>query len=81
MAGLLSDRPLADVLTASRALGEAVRGLGVTFPAPIQTLSFLALSVIPALKITDQDSSTSTGSSSCPLPSTTHPSIRRARRL
>jgi adenine deaminase len=32
----------------------AVRELGCEFPAPFQTLSFLALSVIPKLKITDK---------------------------
>jgi len=54
VAGLLSDRPLAEVLAASRALNDAARAAGVTIPAPFQTLAFLALSVIPALKITDR---------------------------
>jgi adenine deaminase len=54
VAGLLSDRPLAEVLAASAKLDEAVLSLGVSFPAPLQTLTFLALSVIPALKITDR---------------------------
>jgi adenine deaminase len=54
VAGLLSDRPLAEVLEASRGINAAARALGVTFPAPFQTLAFLALSVIPSLKITDQ---------------------------
>ncbi len=54
VAGLLSDRPLADVLEASRALNAAAQALGVTFPAPFQMLAFLALSVIPSLKITDR---------------------------
>ena len=54
VAGLLSDRPLAEVLAASRELGAAVRALGVTFPQPVQMLAFLSLSVIPALKITDR---------------------------
>ena len=54
IAGLLSDRPLADVLEASRAINVAARALGVTFPAPFQMLAFLALSVIPSLKITDR---------------------------
>jgi adenine deaminase len=54
VAGLLSDRPLAEVLTASRGLGAAVRSLGVGFPHPLQMLAFLSLSVIPALKITDR---------------------------
>ena len=53
VAGLLSDRPLAEVLAASRALSAAVRSLGVTFPQPVQMLAFLSLSVIPSLKITD----------------------------
>ena len=54
VAGLLSDRPLADVLDASRELARAVRSLGVTFPQPVQMLAFLSLSVIPSLKITDR---------------------------
>ena len=54
VAGLLSDRPLAEVLEASRALNAAAQALGVTFPAPFQMLAFLALSVIPSLKITDR---------------------------
>jgi adenine deaminase len=54
VAGLLSDRPLAEVLTASHTVGEALRALGVTFPEPVQTLAFLSLSVIPSLKITDR---------------------------
>ncbi len=54
VAGLLSDRPLAEVLEASRAINAAAAALGVTFPAPFQMLAFLALSVIPALKITDR---------------------------
>jgi adenine deaminase len=54
IAGLLSERPLAEVLEASRAINTAARALGVTFPAPFQMLAFLALSVIPSLKITDR---------------------------
>jgi len=53
IAGLLSDRPLAEVLGASRRLTEAADELGVRFPHPFQALAFLALSVIPSLKITD----------------------------
>src|SRR5581483_6616184 len=53
VAGLLSDRPLAEVLSASDALNEAMVSLGVRFPHPFQVLAFLALSVIPSLKITD----------------------------
>jgi adenine deaminase len=53
VAGLLSDLPLAAVVAASRACVEAARGLGCTLPSPFQSLAFLALSVIPSLKITD----------------------------
>ncbi|HET7515365.1 MAG TPA: adenine deaminase [Gaiella sp.] len=54
VAGLLSDRPLREVLDASRELNAAARSLGVTLQAPFQMLAFLALSVIPTLKITDR---------------------------
>jgi adenine deaminase len=54
VAGLLSDRPLAEVLAASDRLNEAVQALGVRFPHPFQVLAFLALSVIPSLKISDR---------------------------
>jgi len=54
VAGLLSDRPLPEVLAASRAINAAAEALGVSFPHPFQVLAFLALSVIPSLKITDR---------------------------
>ena len=54
VAGLLSDRPLPEVLAASRAINSAAEALGVHFPHPFQVLAFLALSVIPSLKITDR---------------------------
>jgi adenine deaminase len=54
VAGLLSDRPLDEVLDASRAINAAANDLGVSCPAPFQILAFLALSVVPALKITDR---------------------------
>jgi adenine deaminase len=54
VAGLLSDAPLAEVVEASRACVEAARELGCTYPSPFQTMAFLALSVIPKLKITDR---------------------------
>ena len=53
IAGLLSEAPYEEVVEASEACLAAARELGCTFPAPFQTLSFLALSVIPKLKITD----------------------------
>jgi adenine deaminase len=54
VAGLLSDAPLEEVLELSRACSEATRRLGCELEAPFQTMSFLALSVIPSLKITDR---------------------------
>jgi adenine deaminase len=54
IAGLLSDAPLASVVEDSRACVEATERLGCTFPSPFQMMSFLALSVIPKLKITDR---------------------------
>jgi len=54
IAGLMSDRPLGDVLAAEEELGVAVRRLGCRLPSPFMALSFLALSVIPALKLTDR---------------------------
>jgi adenine deaminase len=52
--GLLSDAPLAEVVERSRACTEAAERLGCTGSTPFLTMSFLALSVIPSLKITDQ---------------------------
>jgi adenine deaminase len=54
IAGLLSDQPLAAVLEQSRLLSEAVAALGCEIEAPFHAMGFLALSVIPALKITDR---------------------------
>jgi adenine deaminase len=54
VAGLLSDAPLDEVVAASRTLVEAARTLGCRLEAPFQHLAFLALSVIPSLKLTDR---------------------------
>jgi adenine deaminase len=54
VAGLLSDAPLADVIAQSRACNDAAHTLGWSGATPFLTLAFLALSVIPSLKITDR---------------------------
>ena len=54
VAGLLSDAPLAEVVAQSRACNEAAHELGWSGATPFLTLSFLGLSVIPQLKITDR---------------------------
>jgi adenine deaminase len=53
-AGLLSDAPVEDVVAALEDLQDMLREQGVSDRAPFMTLSFLALSVIPSLKITDR---------------------------
>lgn len=54
VAGLMSDRPLAEVAAGVRALHRAARELGTGLDDPFMTLSFLALPVIPALRLTDR---------------------------
>ena len=54
VAGLLSDQPLDVVVEQSRACNEAATGLGWSGATPFLTLAFLALSVIPSLKLTDR---------------------------
>ncbi len=54
VAGLLADAPLADVIEQSLACNDAARELGWSGATPFLTLAFLALSVIPSLKITDR---------------------------
>jgi adenine deaminase len=54
VAGLFSVAPLDEVIEQSRACNEAAAALGWTGETPFLTMSFLALSVIPALKITDR---------------------------
>jgi adenine deaminase len=54
VAGLLSDQPLDVVVGQSRSCNQAAHGLGWVGATPFLTLAFLALSVIPSLKLTDR---------------------------
>jgi len=54
VAGLLSDQPVEAVVQRAEALRTLLSELGVGLESPFMTLSFLALSVIPALKLTDR---------------------------
>ncbi len=54
VAGLMSDRPVAEVLAALAAFEEFFRKEGMPGASPLMTLSFMALPVIPSLKITDK---------------------------
>lgn len=54
IAGLMAEGTLEEVARQLEGLHELVTQLGVTIPAPFMTLSFLSLSVIPELKLTDR---------------------------
>jgi adenine deaminase len=54
IAGLMSDQPIETVCSLLEALTSAAHRLGVRLAEPFMTLSFMALPVIPALKITDR---------------------------
>jgi len=54
IAGLMSDRPLGEVHARMTSMEARLKQMGVSMAAPFMTLSFLALSVIPELKITDR---------------------------
>jgi len=54
IAGLVSDQPLEVVIQKIAELKSAATRLGSALDAPFMSLSFLSLSPIPALKLTDQ---------------------------
>jgi adenine deaminase len=54
IAGLLSDRPVAEVAEQVRALDRAYTDLGTTIEYPFMMVSFLSLGVIPALRLTNR---------------------------
>ena len=53
IAGLISPKSLGEVATEIDHVVETARTLGITLDAPFMSLSFLGLSVIPDLRITD----------------------------
>ncbi|MBE0697623.1 MAG: adenine deaminase [Anaerolineaceae bacterium] len=53
IAGLMSDQPIAIVRSLYDQLAAAAASLGSTLHDPFMALSFMALSVIPSLKLTD----------------------------
>jgi adenine deaminase len=54
VAGLMSDKRLDYVVNRLAEIDSAIKGLGVTIEHPFGMLSFLALPVIPELKLTDK---------------------------
>jgi len=54
VAGLMSTLPLREVRDRVQLLQEAARKLGCSLPDPFMALSFMALPVIPELKMTDK---------------------------
>jgi adenine deaminase len=52
--GLMSDRPVAEVAAGYEKLLAAARELGSPLADPFMAMSFMALEVIPSLKLTDQ---------------------------
>ena len=54
IAGLVSDRPLAEVIRRIAGLNAAAHEMGCDLKAPFMALSFLSLSPIPELRLTDQ---------------------------
>jgi adenine deaminase len=54
IAGLMSDNPVSVVAGKYRLLTETVRSLGCRMDSPFMTLSFMALLVIPELKLSDK---------------------------
>ena len=54
VAGLVSDKPLEEVIQRIDELNSAAHEMGCDLAAPFMTLSFLSLSPIPELKLTDQ---------------------------
>jgi adenine deaminase len=53
VAGLMSDLDASTVARQYQKLNDAAREIGCTLPSPFMTMSFLALPVIPELRITD----------------------------
>lgn len=54
IAGILSDRPLEDTAHAYERMENTARGLGSPLHSPFGLLAFMALSVIPEARVTDQ---------------------------
>lgn len=54
VAGIMSEKPVAETARQYEMLSDLVKSLGCTMSAPFMTLSFMALLVIPELKLGDK---------------------------
>lgn len=54
IAGIMSNKPARDIAAAYTAIDKKAKTLGSTLQAPYMTLSFMALLVIPELKLSDK---------------------------
>jgi adenine deaminase len=54
IAGLMSSDPAEQVVASIRRLEDTLAGMGVNLDTPFMYLSFLGLSVIPELRVTDR---------------------------
>ena len=54
IAGLMSDRSVEGMAEGNRSLVDAAQQLSCQLPSPFMTLSFLALTVIPRIRLTDR---------------------------
>jgi adenine deaminase len=54
IAGIMSDKSALNVATTSQRLNDFVNDMGCTLTNPFSTLSFMALPVVPSLKVTDK---------------------------
>jgi adenine deaminase len=54
IAGILSDRPLEETASSYHQMEESARSLGSPLASPFGLLAFMALSVIPEARVTDQ---------------------------
>ena len=52
--GLMSTRPAAEVAAAEERINALARAMGCPLPAPLQTLAFQGLLVLPELKLSDR---------------------------
>jgi adenine deaminase len=53
LGGLMSDRPVGEVIDRLNTLNDLAHHLGSELPAPFMTLSFISLPTVPELGLTD----------------------------